>query len=216
MPTKLEKGRFKIIEKELGQLLWEYISLRISSIHAYWYYVFLCQRCQKQRHLIHTWFQDLGTIAKIMLWNKEHLVIPYSRKAKSCSRLIHRSRSTLFFKRATSTQWNIFVGRNQQLKLKWCTATVSPVVFYWIHNNIRHSLELCQFRCTEEEISDANIKVYYQQIVFATCSIFRIKWARGPHVGQPWSTHITQKAHKVKSRPLRSLKVSNTIKPCLI
>ena len=161
MPTKLEKGRFKLIEKELWQLLWEYISLRISSIHAYWYFVFLCQRCQKQRHLIHTWFQDLGTIAKIMLWSKEHLVIPHSRKAKSCSRLIHRSRSTLFFKRATSTQWNIFVGRNQQHKLKWCTATVSPVVFYWIHNNIRHSLELCQSKCTDEENSDVNIKVYY-------------------------------------------------------
>ena len=46
-------------------------------------------------------------------------------------------------------------------------------------------MELCQFRCTEEEISHVNIKVYYQQIVFATCSIFRggpggrIKWARG-------------------------------------
>ena len=45
-----------------------------------------------------------------------------------------------------------------------------------------------------------NIKVYNQQIVFATCSIFRgrpggrIKWARGPHVGQPCSIKI--KSHK--------------------
>ena len=28
----------------------------------------------------------------------------------------------LFFKGATSTQWNIFGGCNQQFKLKWCTA----------------------------------------------------------------------------------------------
>ena len=27
-----------------------------------------------------------------------------------------------FYKGATSTQWNIFGSRNQQLKLKWCTA----------------------------------------------------------------------------------------------
>ena len=47
-----------------------------------------------------------------------------------------------------------------------------------------------QFKCAEEEISDVNIKVYYQQIaiiVFTICAIFRgepggrIKWARGPH-----------------------------------
>ena len=34
----------------------------------------------------------------------------------------------LFFKGATTTQWNMFRGRNQQFKLIWCT--VSPVVFY--------------------------------------------------------------------------------------
>ena len=34
----------------------------------------------------------------------------------------------LFFKGATSTQWNIFGGHHQQFKLKWCT--VSPVVLH--------------------------------------------------------------------------------------
>ena len=34
----------------------------------------------------------------------------------------------LFFNGATSTQWNIFGGRNQHFKLKWCT--VSPVIFF--------------------------------------------------------------------------------------
>ena len=44
-----------------------------------------------------------------------------------------------------------------------------------VWNSMRYSLELCQFRYTEEEISNVNIKVYYQQmakIVFATCAIF--------------------------------------------
>ena len=58
----------------------------------------------------------------------------------------------------------------------------------WKFHTIAYSLELCQFRYTGEEISNVNIKVYYQQIaihviVFATCAIFRgvpkgrIKWA---------------------------------------
>ena len=43
------------------------------------------------------------------------------------------------------------------------------------HTFWKYSFELCQFRCTEEEISDVHIKVYYQRIaiiVFATCAIF--------------------------------------------
>mgnify|MGYP001796352983 CR=1 FL=1 len=61
------------------------------------------------------------------------------------------------------------------------------VIVIGFGNSIRYSLELCQFRCTEEEISNVNMKVYYVQItiiVFATsCAIF-LRW-RGPHkIGQ--------------------------------